>query len=375
MNELAEKYWPKVKLLIVPYLVLMFLLIWPIDYSIYCPGGLANVSDTVIIDYDDDNSAVGSFSTTYIMTLKRPSFFQFIVAYFSSVTETYSLSVFDQTHTDTESYQISQLQKTTSVQVAILAAYQAIEAVKPEITVTEIIKTLVSDKAAYLSAYDQIEYGDEFIALAGDNGTVLPFNSEPQELCQDNDANNDDIVDTVCSLSDAIVINTRLLQTYTFTFRNASGEDYTVELTKDTDTGKFGFSFTMYHLVLETETSPDFTALSSNIGGPSGGLMTALYIYDCLATGDLTNGLTIAGTGTINYDGSVGYIGGVKQKIATAYFFGADVFFMPYMVDETNINYLEALAACEELGINPDGWLIGVTTLQEAIDYLEGLGE
>ncbi|MDD3126072.1 MAG: hypothetical protein PHC32_01090 [Candidatus Izemoplasmatales bacterium] len=375
MNELAEKYWPTFKLLLLPYLLLLFLLIWPIDYTIYCPGGLADVSDTVSIDYDDSNSPAGSFSTTYIMSVKRPSFFQFMVAYFLDVTETYTLSASDKTHTNAESYQISQLQKTTSVQVAIVAAYQAINAVKPEITVVEVIKTLVSDKASYLSYYDQIEYGDEFISMVGDNGLVLPFNAEPGDSECDNDADNDGIIDTACSLSDAIAINTRLAPSYAFTFRHADGENYTLVLTKNTDTNAFGLSLTMYHLLDENGTDPDFVALPSNIGGPSGGLMTALYIYDSLASGDLTHGMKIAGTGTINYDGSVGYIGGVKQKIATAYFFGADIFFIPYLADTSNDNYIEALAACEELGINPDGWLIGVQTLQDTITYLEGLGE
>jgi len=86
--------------------------------------------------------------------------------------------------------------------------------------------------------------------------------------------------------------------------------------------------------------------------------------------------LKIAGTGTIGYDGSVGYIGGVKQKIATAYLNKVDVFFIPNLDDDyTYDNYQEALKACEELGIDPSGWLVPVSSFQDALDYLNGLGD
>ena len=50
-------------------------------------------------------------------------------------------------------------------------------------------------------------------------------------------------------------------------------------------------------------------------GGPSAGLMFTLSVYNLLMPTDLTGGRRIAGTGTINLDGTVGPIGGVKQKV------------------------------------------------------------
>jgi PDZ domain-containing protein len=52
------------------------------------------------------------------------------------------------------------------------------------------------------------------------------------------------------------------------------------------------------------------------VGGPSAGLMFTLTVYNLLTLEDLTGGRTIAGTGTINLDGTVGPIGGVQQKVA-----------------------------------------------------------
>jgi PDZ domain-containing protein len=54
------------------------------------------------------------------------------------------------------------------------------------------------------------------------------------------------------------------------------------------------------------------------IGGPSAGLMFALAIVDKLETADLTGGLVIAGTGSIDDEGRVGPIGGIPQKMIAA---------------------------------------------------------
>lgn len=66
-----------------------------------------------------------------------------------------------------------------------------------------------------------------------------------------------------------------------------------------------------------------------NVGGPSAGLMFALGIYDLLTPGYLTGGQSIAGTGTIKPDGTVGVIGGVEQKVAGAREAGARYFLTP----------------------------------------------
>ncbi len=60
------------------------------------------------------------------------------------------------------------------------------------------------------------------------------------------------------------------------------------------------------------------TINAGDVGGPSAGLMFALGIYDKLTPGPLTNGRDIAGTGTIDEEGRVGPIGGIKQKMAGA---------------------------------------------------------
>ncbi len=63
--------------------------------------------------------------------------------------------------------------------------------------------------------------------------------------------------------------------------------------------------------------------------GPSGGLMMALGIYNTLTKEDITKGKNIVGTGTIDADGNIGEIGGVKYKLIGAVKNKADIFICP----------------------------------------------
>jgi PDZ domain-containing protein len=65
-----------------------------------------------------------------------------------------------------------------------------------------------------------------------------------------------------------------------------------------------------------------------NIGGPSAGLPFALQVYQELGN-DVDRGLRVAATGEIGLDGSVGPVGGLKQKTIGARRAGADVFLVP----------------------------------------------
>jgi Lon-like protease len=67
---------------------------------------------------------------------------------------------------------------------------------------------------------------------------------------------------------------------------------------------------------------------SGGVGGPSAGLPFALDIYEQLGH-KIDKGLKIAATGELDLDGSVGPIGGVKQKTFGARAAGVDVFLVP----------------------------------------------
>jgi Lon-like protease len=70
-------------------------------------------------------------------------------------------------------------------------------------------------------------------------------------------------------------------------------------------------------------------ALGEDVGGPSAGLMFSLAIVDTVTPGDMTGGAHIAGTGTIDVEGTVGAIGGIHQKLVAARGAGAGHFLVP----------------------------------------------
>ncbi len=101
---------------------------------------------------------------------------------------------------------------------------------------------------------------------------------------------------------------------------------------------------------------------SGNIGGPSAGMMYTLAILDYLTPGELTGGEVVAGTGTITADGSVGAIGGVRQKVVGAAAAGAKYVLVP------ESNYAEALTAGVD-GVE----IVAIASLDDALDFLERL--
>ncbi|MDB1089502.1 hypothetical protein PJ985_18235 [Streptomyces sp. ACA25] len=121
----------------------------------------------------------------------------------------------------------------------------------------------------------------------------------------------------------------------------------------------------LLHLGLD-ETDVQVDLELANVGGPSAGLLFSLGIVELLdgdgEGGDLTGGRSVAGTGTIAPDGSVGAVGGVPLKTQAADRDGASVFLVPRQ---------ECGEARNDL---PDGLrLIPVGTLEDAIDSLAAL--
>lgn len=99
------------------------------------------------------------------------------------------------------------------------------------------------------------------------------------------------------------------------------------------------------------------------IGGPSAGLMFALSIVDLLDPQDLTGGTVVAGTGTLASDGTVGPVGGVRQKVLGATAPGGDrrpasVFLVP----SANLGQVADVAVARDLLVVP------VTSLDDALE-------
>lgn len=107
----------------------------------------------------------------------------------------------------------------------------------------------------------------------------------------------------------------------------------------------------------------DVSIRIDQIGGSSAGTMFALGIIDKLTPEDEADGEVIAGTGTMDLNGVVGPIGGIRQKMAGALRDGADWFLAP------------ADNCAEVVDHVPDGLrVVRVETLHEAREAVEAIG-
>jgi PDZ domain-containing protein len=98
------------------------------------------------------------------------------------------------------------------------------------------------------------------------------------------------------------------------------------------------------------------------IGGPSAGMMFTLGVIDKVDPADLTGGIRVAGTGTVDDEGNVGPIGGIPQKLRGAKRDKASVFLVP-------------AANCAEAKANAVSGLplIRVATVDDALAALQEL--
>lgn len=101
-----------------------------------------------------------------------------------------------------------------------------------------------------------------------------------------------------------------------------------------------------------------------DIGGPSAGLMYTLGTIDLLTEQNETGGKVIAGTGTMDDEGKVGAIGGIRLKMLGAKRDGATWFLAP-------------AANCTDVsGHVPSGLRdVKVSTLSEAYDAIVAIGQ
>ncbi|MFF2888795.1 PDZ domain-containing protein [Paenibacillus sp. NPDC057967] len=110
---------------------------------------------------------------------------------------------------------------------------------------------------------------------------------------------------------------------------------------------------------LDTPRSINFHEYIAHLGGPSHGAMLTLAFIDQLIEGGVTGGLQVAGTGTIETDGSIGMVGGIPQKAYAVSRTDADVFFVP----------IEGEQAARSAA--PDLRIVAVSSIDEVLEWLK----
>lgn len=351
MKKLLRKNLLLILLLSIPYLFITLGGVIRVDYDIISPGGLNKVTD--VIDIENASPEKGSFNTVSVYSVEKIPLLTYMIGRLDRIVSIDKTSSFVQM-TDKESRTSGTIQKQVSINNAIILAYQT---AGKQITTNYhglIIHTIFKD-----ISYDA-QIGDIITKYNGED--VISESLFKEQLISDV-RNKKDIILTIKRNGESLEINY-------------------APIWADEDQSSFyiGISFYDYYTIDTKQTTPQFTLNEANTLGPSGGLMQALSVYNAITEGDITNGLKIAGTGTIDINGNVGAIGGIYQKVFTAYYSNANVFFVPVtydengnIIDEEGNNYHQAKKAYEKLGSPKCLAFVPVATFEEAVKYLESL--
>jgi len=326
-DNLITKLYNYIKENIKFFLIILFVFLIctiKLPYYIDAPGGLLDVSSRVYISGATFSS--GSFNLAYVSEIDA-TIPTLLISLFNDDWDVYkkeekiisSLTVEEMEYRNNILLEES---KGNAILVGFNLAGESVNIKNTKLYITHVAN----------DAFTDLKIGDEIIKI---NNIEVNSKKEVQEMVSLYDKFNIEVI------NDGV--------TY---IREAHKKD-----------GLIGISI---NEVKEFETSRDVLFKFKNSeSGPSGGFMMALSIYDYLIDEDLTKGLKIVGTGTIDEDGNVGVIGGVSYKLKAAVKEDASIFFVP------DGNYEEALKVKNEENLNIE--LVSVSNINDAINYLRNL--
>lgn len=304
-----------------------------VPYIAYSPGPVIEIDEMVVLGEPDP--LTGEFYMLTVSTTPPLTALEFVVASFDSESDIYARERVRPAGISDEEYaqrnrELMDESKTTAVLVAL-------------------------ERAGY-----EVTYTGEGVLVAGfSEGSPVEGILRANDVITAVDGVSVQLSGDFVSLVSERSIGDEVELTIT---RNGEELTRTVTLVPHVEDGSrpmVGFLATTYNF--DYVTPIEIGIDDDNIGGPSAGLMYALTLIDLLQEDDLTGGMVIAGTGTIRPDGSVGPIGGVRQKVFAAEEVGAEIMFVP--AD----NWEEALTADHSIE------LVRVATIDDALEYLASL--
>ncbi|MBR4230921.1 MAG: hypothetical protein IKR74_02030 [Bacilli bacterium] len=333
LNKLMHHIKNNYKEMIINILIISFFLfasIYNFPYLIYKPGGTIPLESRMYIN--DKKVLLGDYNLAYV-SVSRGNLLNLI---FANVIKDWDVVKEDkmlipETDYDT-TFKIEKIDMQNSINIAKYIAYQkAGKDVELKI------------KSNYIYAIDKtsdtdLQVLDEIISID----------------------NMDFDLDKMTSYINELALGTKI--TFQVMNDNTHYERYGI-VSKFDDRKAIGVYISS---IYETVTVPKIEIKAKDSeAGSSGGMMMTLAIYDALTDKDMTSGKKIVGTGTIEIDGSIGGIGGVKYKLLGAKKAKADIFFIP------SENYEEAKTVYDEYKLKFD--LVSISNFDEVIAYLDSI--
>ena len=341
IKKTLDKYGRYFLVLILPYIFMLFVLIYRVDFTASLPGGLSNTEDA--IRFEESFAITSEYHSIYIMPLSRPTLFQVFLMQLDDASDMRVIPRGTPTVSTRVNFQSGQLQADNAWNQAVIALYNHLDL-----------------EIEYDVHWQVVLYFDDVIQRSETNHQLA-------------------IRDTIVSVNDRTDIIEALTETpceeeaKLTVLKEGATETVDIYITKQPtpNSCQFLIQLDQYYEIISKEV--DFELVFSIIGGPSGGLIHFLYMYDVLTEEPLADGLKISGTGTLDKDGNARAVGGIRQKVITAHLQGVDVFFVPHLSQSSSDNYIQARNVKEELGI--DLTIVPVTHWQDAVDYLLSLRE
>lgn len=334
MKYVLKKWWFLFAIAMIINLPLLILGCISTDKTMILKGDTSVVED--FVEIENPYSSNGSFSTIFVISMDHSTILQNLIvgkdkqSIVSDMNDSYLHFTMD------ELSKMGNIQHKSSIYNSLIVAYEAANKVNSNINIEYEFDALV---VSYYGPNSEFRIGDRIIGI----NNVYAKDDFEAFRTDFNDRTTDDVY---------------IVQ--------RGYQELKIESTDE----NFEIGGYSYYNINQEVTTPKFTLKQSNVGGPSGGLLQTLSLYNSLIEEDITRGRKIAGTGTINIDGSVGSIGGIEQKIYTAFDDKIDVFLCP------EDNYEDALKAYNQIPNKEKMRLYSVSSFEEALlilenDYLE----
>ena len=328
IKKIKDDFRKNYKFYLILIVVLLLFLIH-LDYYVYSPGGLIDLTDR--IEVDNSYKQKGSFNMTYV-TSRNGNIFNILLSFIVpgwDLEKVDDMRIEDEDTTDIETRDKIYLEE---------SSYDALIAAFNEAKIPYTIDS-IDMKVTYVfnNAKTDIKAGD----------IIKSVNEVDIKKYEDilNETNNHKVNDKI---SIKVLRDNKEVECYSY-------------LIKIED--RIGIGVSLAEMKNITTNPKVNFVYKKNESGSSRGLMCALDIYNKITEFDLTKGRIISGTGTIDEDGKVGSIGGVKYKLKGAVKKGADVFIAP------SDNYEEVIQIKKEN--NYDIEIIEADTLHNVIEKLK----
>lgn len=321
-----KKYIKDNYLFIISCLILIFLFNYHLPYYINMPGGTIKVNDRIECKKCSDIN--GSLNMLYVTEYEAtvPTYLLSLVIPNWDLERISEQQISNETPEDI--YNRNRLMLENSVDNAIYVAYTNSN---KEINVKSKKNIVIAT-----TKNNGLNIGDEVLKI---NGKEIENIEEIRNIIQNS------------------AVNKKLLFKV---LRNNKEEDIQVKVIKQNSKKMIGAVITTdYDYELDPKIKLKFRSSES---GSSGGMMLALSIYTKINDQDIIKGRKIAGTGTIDYEGNVGKIDGIKYKIMGAHKDKMDIVLVP------KENYKEAISVAEKNHYKLK--IVKVETFKDVIDYL-----